>query len=318
MALESITPWCGRLLAIVALLGAGLSCSGGSGEARSGPALLSPRAFAAEHPGFARFWTRGLAELTRYELSQARYGAVHEGEAVLVFVTEPFLPDRQVKDDDGDAEHAVQVLKLNAYRRFYTGVYPYTVLTSTFTPTDDVGAAALKVSTSVQEWCGHVYAQLNRRPAGYRLTSHSYFEAEGDQQLDVADALLEDQLFTRIRRDPSSLPTGPAEVIPAMHHLRFAHRPVAPRQATLALSEPRPMAGVDGPVRTYTVRYADGERVLRVHFEVAFPHGIAGWEEEGRGGLVTRARRTHGGMLDYWSHHAPEDAPLRQQLGLAF
>ena len=43
---------------------------------------------------FNDYWYRGEAELNSYTLEQARYGEIHKGEAVLVFVTEvlPWSP----------------------------------------------------------------------------------------------------------------------------------------------------------------------------------------------------------------------------------
>ena len=106
-----------------------VSCGQSSSAATPAPSpeavslgLPTPESFAEEHGSFASYWHQGVAELSRYSLRQARYGETHEGEAVLVFVTEPFLPDAQVKDDDGNAPDAVAVLKLNAYRRFHTGI----------------------------------------------------------------------------------------------------------------------------------------------------------------------------------------------------
>ena len=43
------------------------------------------------------YWYSGKAEITSYDLEQARYGELRKGEAVLVFVTEDFLPEEQVK-----------------------------------------------------------------------------------------------------------------------------------------------------------------------------------------------------------------------------
>ena len=121
--------------------------------------LTTPAELAVEHPTFQSYWYQGLAELSRYELTQSRYGELHEGEAVLIFVTEDFLTDLQVKHEYGPATNAVSVLKLNAYRRFYTGLYPYNVMTSVFTPVD--GSPTLKVANSVHEWCGISYMQIN-------------------------------------------------------------------------------------------------------------------------------------------------------------
>jgi len=46
------------------------------------------------------YWYQGKAEISSYQLEQARYSDVHPGEAVLVFVTEDFLTDKQVKNDN--------------------------------------------------------------------------------------------------------------------------------------------------------------------------------------------------------------------------
>ncbi|MEL6484568.1 MAG: septum formation inhibitor Maf, partial [Bacteroidota bacterium] len=122
---------------------------------------------------FKKYWYSGEAELTSYTLQQARYGELRDGEAVLIFVTEPFLPDVQVKAD-GSSPTNVPVLKLNATKNYLTGIYPYSIMSSTFYPVHD-NQHALKTSLSIQEWCGHIYSQLNNREQ-FEFTSHSYFE----------------------------------------------------------------------------------------------------------------------------------------------
>ena len=82
--------------------------------------LLVAHALVAADP-VRDFWFNG-AEINRYELSQARYGANHPGHVEFVFVTEPFLIDQQVKDESGTG-HSTDVLKLNALRTFNTGIY---------------------------------------------------------------------------------------------------------------------------------------------------------------------------------------------------
>ncbi|MEL7148626.1 MAG: hypothetical protein AAFO69_19785, partial [Bacteroidota bacterium] len=87
---------------------------------------------------FNSYWYQGKAEITSYALEQARYGEVHPGKAVMVFVTEDFSRSKQVKlDFPGRAGNdAVKVLKLNALWKFNTGIYDYSVMQSTFTPVD--------------------------------------------------------------------------------------------------------------------------------------------------------------------------------------
>ena len=268
---------------------------------------------------FGDYWYQGEAELTSYRLEQARYGEVHPGEAVLIFVTEPFSRSRQVKLDRAGAagDDEATVLKLNATRAFLTGVYPYTMMTSVFTP---IGAepTPLKVTTSSQEWCGHTYTQLNRTAEGWRARLFSYFESEGDQDRTLPAVMPEDGLWTLLRLDPERLPTGDVRLLPSGIYQRLSHRPLEPYSATATLSAP----GDDG-VRVYTLTYPDLGRTLRIVFQADFPHLIQGWEEERASGfgagaerLTTRAVFKERLMLDYWTRNKRGDEVFRTELGL--
>ena len=131
---------------------------------------------------FKDYWYNGTAEITSYQLTQERYGELRQGSAVNIFVTEDFLPKTQVKADSPSEEN-IPVLKLNQTKKYVTGIYPYSVMTSIFTPTNNK-KHAIKVSHSMQEWCGHVYVQLNNRN-DFEITQHSYFEGEADAQLEL-------------------------------------------------------------------------------------------------------------------------------------
>ncbi|MEP0134348.1 MAG: hypothetical protein ABJJ25_08975 [Eudoraea sp.] len=130
-------------------------------------------------PAFKDYWYSGEAEITSYKLEQARYGELRDGHAVLIFVTEPFLADKQVKADRSNPGN-IPVLKLNSTKKYFTGIYPYSVMSSSFYPVKD-NQHAIKISSSVQEWCGHVYAQLNNKEE-FEYEAHSYFEGEADQE----------------------------------------------------------------------------------------------------------------------------------------
>lgn len=278
--------------------------------------LREPAPMPRDAPAFEAYWSKGQAELTSYTLEQARYGELHPGQAVLIFVTEDFSRSRQVKIErpGGPEGDKARVLKLNLTKNFTTGIYPYSLMSSTFTPLD--GSGTLKVTSSVQEWCGQVFTQLNRREGGLEVEVRSYFQFDGDQNVTLADLELEDDLFTRIRLNPASLNTGVLEILPSLVYLRLVHRPL---KAYAAKAELKP-AGADG-VATYELIYPELERSLRIRFRAAFPFEIEGWEEsypDGRGGqvLTTRAVRKERLMLDYWNHNSLADAPLRQRLGL--
>jgi len=274
-----------------------------------------PACLAADERAFADYWFAGKAELRSFELEQARYGEVYAGDAVLIFVTEDFLPDKQVKSDSSDRERsgAVPVLKLNFTRKFDTGIYPYSMMTSVFSPLDLARFAhALKSTTSVQEWCGHTFLQLNLRDGRYRVQGRSYFESEGDRDFDLPVVWLEDEMWTRIRLAPGELPTGDVTIVPGAQSSRLRHRELAPERALARLER-------EGGETTYTIEYRTIERRLEIRFGSEFPHEILAWEEvDGSVArpAVTRAVRTHVLRTDYWTKHGNEDAPLRLRLGL--
>ena len=74
-------------------------------------------------PNFVAYWFAGKAELNRYTLRQAQYGVLNPGEAVLIFVTEDFRTDTQVKSEDSTGrDKSVPVMKTNVVKKFVTGI----------------------------------------------------------------------------------------------------------------------------------------------------------------------------------------------------
>lgn len=286
-----------------------------STPAASSLKLPTPESFSKQHASFDSYWYRGFAELTRYALRQARYGEHHEGEAVLIFVTEDFLPGPQVKRERGNSPDALSVLKLNAYRRFYTGIYPYTLMTSSFTPASSADSRTLKVSSSMQEWCGNVYSQINRRKDGLHVTLHSYFQDDADQESMLPYAPLEDGLWSQIRIDPSKIPTGEKQIIPALHYIRMRHKALRPYPAEVSRRDKVATDLVDHPVSAVRVEYAHIGRELTIYYEPEFPYIIQAWEEN-VGPQRTTAVRTHAIVDDYWNHNSAGDSTYREALGL--
>jgi hypothetical protein len=280
--------------------------------AESTPEPAAEKAKPLSRP-FRDYWYSGTAEVSSYALSQARYGELREGHVVLVYVTEPFNPSEQVKADRPDST-SVSVLKLNRVRNFLTGIYPYSIMSSIFYPVGD-NDHALKVSTSVQEWCGHVYAQLNNR-GRFEIDSYSYFEQEGDRHLSLPKNTLEDELWARLRIDPERLPIGKDSVIPSLEYLRLRHQPLRPYEANLTLSEP-------GAQRTYTITYPELNRTLQLHFEGTFPYTIQGWTETYPSGfgpgapvLTSTAHLIRKLNTAYWRQNSNKDVFLRDSLGI--
>jgi len=269
---------------------------------------------------FASKWYQGLAEISSYELQQARYGEIHPGEAVLIFVTEDFSKSKQVKlDQPGDHQSdAITVLKMNATRSFNTGVYQYNMMQSVFTPVSfDQYPQSLKVTTSSQDWCGHSWMQYNLERDKYKATQFSYFESAGDQSFLVEAAFLEDEIWTKIRTAPHTLPTGNFKVIPGTFFSRMRHNTGKAKMAHGSIEK-------QGNEYVYKIDYQNLDRELNIFFSVEFPHEISGWEETTKSGfgpdakmLTTKATLKKRKMLDYWRRHNLSDRSLRAELGLS-
>lgn len=270
---------------------------------------------------FSDYWYQGKAEVNRYEIEQARYGEIRKGDAVLIFVTEDFNSEKQVKlenyNDEAKAK-AIPILKMNFVVNFNTGIYPYSVMTSVFTPVDL--SKTLKISNTVQEWCGHTYTQLNLKSNQYVYEGHSYFENEADESYTIGAELLEDEIWTLIRVNPQSLPLGKIKIIPGLIQARFLHRRTDVESATAAITE---STSEGGSLLTYSIKYDTYQRDLNITFKKSFPHEIVSFEGtyiDGFGSkaklLKTKAVRTHHLQLDYWTKNSEKDSSYRFELGL--
>lgn len=265
-----------------------------------------------------QYWYQGNAEVSSYSLSQARYSEEHPGDAVLVFVAEDFLTDKQVKNESYSSNESTKVLKANMLRKFTTGIYDYSIMTSVFTPANtQTFPHSLKVTMSAQDWCGQNFVQINNRDRNYELQQFSYFEQEGDVLEKIPNSVwLEDEVWTRLRMDPYSLPTGNIDMLPSLTTLRLLHMENKPLSATATLSDydGDQFEGVD--LKSYKIAYEGNPRVLDIIFEAGAPYKIVGWTEASRGGLETVASRKAEVMSPYWSKHDLQDSTLRNFLKL--
>lgn len=144
------------------------------------------------------------------------------------------------------------------------------------------------------------------------MVSHSYFEGQGDDDFSLKKATLENELWTQLRIDPKSLPTGDLEIIPSFEFLRLRHIPLRAYSASAELMSD-----------TYTISYTDLNRSLSIRFNPQFPYDIISWEETFRSGhvekteaLTTKATRLKMIKSDYWNKNTNDDFTLRESLGL--
>ncbi|MGE9290327.1 MAG: septum formation inhibitor Maf [Puniceicoccales bacterium] len=253
------------------------------------------------------------AEITRYELTQVRYGEARKGESVLIFVTEPFLTDEQVKHEFGPGDHATPVLKLNRIRSFTTGIYDYRLMASVFHPILDYTdqPAGLKIAMTSTEWCGLVFQQVNRRNDALETELRSYFQSDGDQNLSLPNVWTEDELWLRLRIDPATLPTGEFPIFPELFYQRLAHLEPAAHTAIGSIHQNK-----NAKISTYEIEIPDLQRILRISYESAYPHRILGWTETVKGELFSQGKATHTERLYYWDLKHSEDTRYREQLGI--
>ena len=258
---------------------------------------------------FKDYWYAGKAEITSYKLEQARYGQIRNGKAVLIYVTEDFLPNKQVKADNKNPNN-ISVLKLNATKKFNTGLYPYSIMQSTFYPVSN-NQHAIKVTSSMQEWCGHVFAQLNNKDK-FEISAFSYFESEGDQNFKLDKALLENELWTQLRINPKSLPTGNIKIIPSFEYSRLKHVKLKAYDAKATLAN-----------NTYSINYPELDRTLAIQFNPKFPYDILSWVETFKSGfgknaktLTTKASKLKTIKSAYWDKNSNKDEVLRDTLQL--
>ena len=261
---------------------------------------------------FTDYWYSGVAEITSYKLSQERYGELRDGTAVCVFVTEDFLPKEQVKADSYSEEN-IAVLKLNLTKKFNTGIYPYSIMTSTFSPVKS-NEHPLKITNSVQEWCGQVFMQLNNRDK-YEMVSHSYFADEGDRKLSMPKTWLENEIWNLIRLNPEELPTGEIEMVPAFEYLRLRHKTPKAYSAVGSIMQ-------GDSLSSYTLTYPNLQRELIIYFESKFPFEIEKWEEmsapwtKNGPSLKTTATKIKRLKSAYWGQNSNKYLALSDSLGL--
>ena len=270
---------------------------------------------------FSEYWYDGQAEINIFEVRQARYADIHPGKTVLIFVTEDFLIDKQVKNEHYTGERFTSILKTNSLWHFITGLYDYSIMTSVFTPVDrSQYPHSVKVTGSAQDWCGQSFSQMNLDQDQYRIRSYSYFEEKGDQEYLANTCLLEDEILALIRLDPAKLPTGEIEVIPGMTISRLMNAKIQPfiAHATLTDYEGNDFPGND--LSSYLLKFQELNRSVEVVFTNEFPFEIIGWRDTYptlSGEIMTStAVRTHKSKSKYWELHALKDSSMRSRLGL--
>jgi len=279
----------------------------------------SPTAGASSE--FWEWWGDGRAELSGYRMTVQRYGQPREAELHLTYVTEPHDRRTWIKDDDVEDPHRVNVMKLNLNLEFLTGIYPYSVMTSTFAPVDRYRTepfAPVRIVHAVQEWCGAYSHLVWPGSEGFRSLRLSYFAQEGERlsQVEAGEgAIYEDALLVQLRELDGPFAGGgdwEGMLVPELWRLRTAHRGVDPVPARITREEARrDTAAGEVPITRFTLEAGDYRRVFDVERDE--PRRILGWTTStGEEAELLATRR-----LAYWGLNALGDESYREELGLS-
>ncbi len=303
----------------------GAAASARSGEISSAEAIfgdigeltglpVAPRRGASSE--FWEHWGDGRAELSGYRVTLDRYGEPRHAELSLIYVTEPHDRRTWVKDDGAEAPNRVEVLKLIRSMRFLTGIYPYSVMATTFAPVDawtEERFHPVRLNLDVQEWCGSVTHRVLPGAARLRSLRLSYFEDEGETRRDVElpeKTLYEDALLIQLRELDGAFHGG-AEwegfLVRELWSLRTGHLPIEPVAARILRTE-----ATRNGVPVIRFRLEAGTYWRTYDIEQAPPRRVLGWETStGERSEILGTER-----LAYWTLNRPGDERYRNALGL--
>jgi hypothetical protein len=315
-------PW--SLVLVLALVGCSADSAAQSDAAdlsdeKRGPgevAELPDQPGAGASSEFWNHWGDGKAELASYRGKINRYGELRDATSVLVYVTEPHDRRTWVKDDGVEGKNRVEVIKLNRVLKFQTGIYPYSVMTSIFSPVADWGGPRFqptKVTLTAQEWCGHVFHGMWPGSEQFLYESRSYFAKQGDsrQTIETAeDTLYQDALPIQLRELDGKFNDGETwsgMLVPSLWRGRKGHAEPTPVEATIEREE---TTLDETPVTRFTLTYDDVEVVYDIERE--YPHRLVRWRHSDGSHL----RLQESTRLPYWKLNKPGDESYREELDL--
>tara|TARA_B110000503_G_scaffold143719_1_gene247602 strand:- start:1979 stop:2899 length:921 start_codon:yes stop_codon:yes gene_type:complete len=270
---------------------------------------------------FDSYWQDGKAEVSVYALFQNRYNAIHPGKVVSIFVQEDFLTDKQVKNESYESKSSTPILKNILRTNFTTGIYDYSLHTSVFTPINQGRFSTLKVTNTIQEWCGTTFLQMNHKNGVYFIEQRSYFEKEGDRRVELEQAVVEDALMNQIRLNYKSLPVGEFKFISKLSYMALKHQPLKVFSAIGVLNDYKETAFNGENLLEYRYTIAEQKREVTLVFESVSPFKIVGFTESYPSAFDEEVRTTIATLISYkrlayWGMNAPKDAEIRKKIGL--
>lgn len=278
-------------------------------------------------PPFWSYWGDGKAEINSYTVVQSRYNQPRKATLVMIYVTEPFNLSKQVKSDNSNDKdpNIISVLKLNKMKKFQTGIYDYTLMTSVFTPVNTYsigknhfdGGAPLKVNFSAHEWCGISTHQLNRTEQGMNSRQLSYFESEGDKFENLKSdnqTIFADNLFIAVREVLAALPAGNYTYYPTLEYCRLFHKPLTSVNATIQKADSKITVGNSSVNVTHWTITA-GSQIWTFDVEKESSRKILTYEFRNDSQVIESGKLIKSVRLPYWKLNQNGDEKYLRQIG---
>ena len=265
---------------------------------------------------FAQYWFEQGAEIATYQVTYNRYAQKRKAKEVFVFVTEDFNRSKQVKADRQTKDkNVVPILKLNRIMRFTTGIYDYSLMSSVFSAynrEDKSYQDTLKLTTSLQDWCGQSFIQINKKGGQFHNRHFSYFEKIGDKKrVYPKGAILEDSLWTWLRLSPQSIPRGKVKMLPNLQTLYL--NAIEPKVYNATIS----FVDVSNTRSKLLLKYSQLGRILEIEFAKSFPHYIYSYKD-----VIIKGGKLYSNGAElislshsfYWEKSRKKDKSLRRKI----
>ena len=222
---------------------------------------------------FVDYWKNGKTEITKYELKE---DSISVGEGSLSF---------NIQYVEGvNKTDSVQVLHSDFTGKIHKENYDYSAMTSVYLPLNlTLRPHAMKVINSVQEPAGNSFLALLQIPKSYEIVAKNTFKEKTKEHFILERQHLEDELWAKIRMNPSNLPMGDIEIIPSFAYWQSVRKSPNIYEAKTGLKDYTGTEFTGKKLKIYSLDYPDLKRNLSIVFESDFPFEIVGWKRVGDG-----------------------------------
>jgi len=223
---------------------------------------------------FNNYWKKQGTEISQFVLKQ---DSAKIGEATLSFSLQNF--------EQNEPKEHIKMLSSTFSQKSVN--YKNSVTTSTLMPLNILlRPHALEVSSSVQELNGTEFMKLKFAPKSYAVTIEGNLIKKNEEHLALSKTHNEDEVWSKIRQNPATLPQGEFDIIPSLTYWNTVHKIPEVQSAKAELKNYEGKEFTGKKLKTYSLNYPDLKRSLSIVFEADSPFQIVGWQEENEGKVV--------------------------------